>query len=203
MQSVPTVHLVDQDPDTIASFRQILQDAHLHLHVHSSAGELLESNPDRYPGCIILSLRAPGAAGLQFLEILRQRHIHTPVIMITNHADIAAAVMSMKLGASDFLLKPVEPPILLASVRAALDDDRARHQRLAHVQHLRSRLSAITSRERELLKSLADGKSSKTIAAELSISVRTVENHRAHLLAKTGAENTADLVRIALTAGVI
>jgi two-component system, LuxR family, response regulator FixJ len=151
----------------------------------------------------VLDLRLPGQSGLQLLEGLRSRHIDIPVIMISGHANVSTAVGSMKLGAVDFLEKPVQHDVLLDHVRAALAGAAARREKAGEARKIRACFAALTARERELVVALAKGKSSKMIAAEIGLSVKTVENHRSHLLEKTGAQNVAQLVTMAGVAGLL
>jgi FixJ family two-component response regulator len=141
-------------------------------------------------------------SGMELLEVLRGRHVTIPVIIVTAFGDVSAAVRSMKLGAVDFIQKPYDRDDLLAKIQRALEHDAVRRSQLDKIEAARQRLAELSEREKELLARLVAGKSSKLIAMELSISLRTVENHRSRLLAKTGAANTADLVRLSLIASL-
>lgn len=200
MQSEEKVHVVDDDPGIRDSLRMVLEAAAFRVEAFDSAEAYLAANPGETGGCIISDLRMNGMSGLELLEQLRSRGIATPVIMLTGHGDVPAAVYSMKLGANDFLEKPVQHHDLIARIRAVLTEYRNRRTRTLEAARARERLATLTARERELLRALAEGKSSKQIAAELDLSLRTVENHRAHLLAKSGAENVAELVRLCVLA---
>jgi FixJ family two-component response regulator len=120
--------------------------------------------------------------------------------VITGHGDVPTAVRSMKLGAVDFLEKPVDPRGLVEKVREALEKDSARRAVRETAREARRRMAALTHREREVLRLLAAGLSNKQAAAEMGISVKTVEHHRAHVMSKTAALNVADLVRLKMLA---
>jgi two-component system, LuxR family, response regulator FixJ len=126
---------------------------------------------------------------------------HEPVIVITAHGDIPLAVEAMRMGAINFLEKPFDDDVLLASVRSALakhDQDRARQ---AERNSIQSRLAA--NRERDVLQGLVAGRANKQIAYDLGISARTIENYRANLMIKMQAASLSDLVRMALIAGIL
>jgi FixJ family two-component response regulator len=150
----------------------------------------------------LLDLRIPGTTGEQLLRTLRQGGVPIPVIVITGHGDVPVAVRTMKLGVVDFLQKPVDSGVLIETVRKALAEDAARREQEATTQDATARIGRLTPRERELLGYLAQGKTSKEIAGSLGVSVKTVDNHRAHLLAKLEASNVAELAAIAVRAGL-
>ena len=202
MCSEPVVFLVDDDPGVRRGLSAALESAGLRVETFTSA-EAFESQltGDEF-GCLLLDLRLDGMSGIQLLKRLSDAGNTLPIIMITGHGDIPAAVESMKLGAMDFLLKPLDPQMLMDRIRTAFAETSAQRASEAQTSDARTRLSTLTPREREMLQKLIEGKSSKQIAAEENLSPRTVNNHRTHLLAKTGAENTADLVRMAMVAGI-
>jgi two-component system, LuxR family, response regulator FixJ len=121
---------------------------------------------------------------------------------ITGHGDVPVAVRTMKLGVVDFLQKPVDSAVLIETVKRALQEDVDRRGREAVTGDAAARVNRLTPRERELMGYLASGKTSKEIAKSLNVSVKTVDNHRAHLLAKLRASNVAELAAIAVRAGL-
>lgn len=202
---VACVFLVDDDPGIRDSLQMVFAAAGLLTRAFESAEQLLtHAETSSAPslsgaaGCLVLDLRLGGMSGLELLQQLRARRCEIPVVMISAHGDVAAAVTSMKLGAVDFVEKPFEPHELVSRVRLALERDTQARSQAQRRDAARSRLGTLTDRERELVGWLVTGRSSKQIAALLNISIRTVENHRSHILAKVGAENIADLVRIAM-----
>jgi len=137
------------------------------------------------------------------LRRLRELKLAVPVIVITAHGDIPLAVEAMRLGAMDFLEKPFEDEVLLASVRSALDKGDRDQKRQAERSNIEARLAALSNRERDVLKGLVAGHANKQIACDLGISPRTIETYRANLMMKTQAASLSDLVRMALIAGIL
>lgn len=201
MSADAVVFIVDDDAGVRKGLSAALESAGLRVETFESAEEFVARSRGDESGCLLLDLRLGGMSGVQLLERLGEAGSALPVIMITGHGDVPVAVQSMRLGAVDFLQKPLDPHALLARIRAAMDKAAARRSDNIKASEARTRLSSLTAREREMLQLLIDGKSSKQIAAETHLSIRTVNNHRTHLLAKTGAENTAELVRLAVLAG--
>lgn len=202
MNPSPSVYIVDDDSGMRKSLEFVMQAANLPARFFASAAEFLAAYRPEEGGCLILDLRMPEMTGMELLEHLRQKKVILPIIVVTGHADVPAAVNSMKLGVVDFLEKPVDPQTLVARVHEALRLDTEHRRQQADQAGMQQRLAGLTNRERDLLKLLVRGNSNKEIAAQLGISIKTVANHRAHLLAKTQALNTADLVRISVLAGV-
>ncbi|HEV7300003.1 MAG TPA: response regulator [Tepidisphaeraceae bacterium] len=194
----PIVHVVDDDPGMRQSTALLLQSAGLACATYASAAQFLAACRPTCPGCLILDLQLPGMCGIDLVEQLRTRGIALPILIVSGTGTIHMAVQGMKLGVLDFLEKPVDPQTLLAKVRSGLELDAQNRAADAELRELRDRFTAVTSRERELLKLLVDGLSSKQIASTLGISIKTVENHRTHLMEKTRAMNIADLVRMSM-----
>jgi FixJ family two-component response regulator len=153
-------------------------------------------SPDR-PGCIVLDLRMPQFTGLQVLEELTRRRYHPPIIIISGHGDIPAAVSAMKLGAIDFLEKPYRGSALLEAVRRALELDarnrKCREDRETLVAHFRT----LSDEERRVLALTAEGKPDKAIAVKLDLSLRTIQLRRASVMQKMQARSRAELIRLA------
>ena len=139
-------------------------------------------------------------SGLELQEEVVRRHIDLPVIIITGHGDVPLAVQAMKAGAVDFLEKPFNDDLMLASIRRALEIGSRARSRAAESKAAQDLLSALTPRERGVLDKLVQGRSNKLVAHELGISPRTVEIHRAHIMSKMEASSLSDLVRLVLAA---
>jgi FixJ family two-component response regulator len=198
MKDMPTVFVVDDDAGMRKSMRMLLESAGLPHQIFDSALAFLDNyRPDRR-GCLVLDLHMPGMSGMDLVEKLRAEKVMLPVLIVSGTGTIPMAVQGMKLGVLDFMEKPVDPQVLLGKVRAALALDAQRRSESAELTGIRQRLAALTAREKELLKLLVSGLSNKQVAAQLGISIKTVENHRAHLMEKTGAANAADLVRMSM-----
>ena len=176
--------------------QEILNSVGMVAQVHHSAEEFIRKHFTQVASCLILDLRMPGMTGLELIEWLRSRKIEMPIIVLSSHGDIPAVVQSMKLGAAEFLEKPPVPALLIEAVRRLLQSDAQRIAARAKIQEIYDDFARLTEREKELVELLANGLSSKQIAASIGISIKTVENHRSHVLAKTHAVNVASLVRM-------
>jgi two-component system, LuxR family, response regulator FixJ len=197
----PTVFVVDDDPGLRRSTAVLLDSADLAFEAFDSAAAFLEEYRADRPGCLVLDLHMPGMSGIDLVERLRGEGSHLPILVVSGTGTIPLAVRGMKLGVLDFLVKPVEPDLLVSKIQTALELDARQRTNAAALDAIRRRLAALTPRERELLRLLVSGMANKTIAGELGISIKTVENHRASLMEKTGANNAADLVRMAMLVG--
>jgi two-component system CheB/CheR fusion protein len=142
----------------------------------------------------------PGMNGLELLQRLHDLGDRLPAIMITGNADVSMAVQAMKAGASDFIEKPIGPSELLASVKRALEQSRDSSKLFAWRESAASHIAGLTPRQRQVMELVLAGRPSKIIAADLSISQRTVENHRASIMKKTGSKSLPALARLALAA---
>jgi FixJ family two-component response regulator len=192
------IHLVDDDPGVRSSLAWAFAPANLPFMAHATPEEFLSHCKPDEPGCLILDLHLERTHGLPFLRQLRANGCcKLPVIVVTGTGDVPSAVQCMKLGVVEFLEKPVDPAVLIALARDALAADATRIKAEADSAEIDRRFESLTFRERELVPLICSGLSSKQIAGKLNLSVRTVMNHRAHLLEKVRAENTADLVRLA------
>jgi len=195
-ESDAIVHIIDDDAGMRKSLSMLLAAASLTARTYHSAEEFLVHADLNPPGCIVLDLRMPGMSGIELLQRLRTEMVDIPVILISGNADVSTTVHGMKLGAVDLLQKPVEPSVLIDAVRRSIDSSRAIQRRRISNQSMRQRFEALTRREMELLKLIVTGQSNKQIALELGIAFKTVANHRANLMTKTGASNAADLARL-------
>lgn len=197
------VHVIDDDDAVRESLEFLLRSAKIDVRTYDSATSFLKTVSDSTVGCIVTDVRMPGVSGVDLLRQLRARGSTMPVIVITGHGDIQLAVEAMKIGAADFLEKPFDDEVLLASVRLALGRLEKDAQRDTERAELNNRLAALSTREREVLEGLVAGKPNKIIAFDLGISPRTVEIYRAHVMTKMNAGSLSELVRMALLAGVL
>lgn len=194
----PTVFVIDDDEAVRASLRLLLKSVGLPATAYCSAQEFLSGYDPRHPGCVVLDVRMPGMSGLELQQILNVRGATVPVIFITGHGDIPMAVEAMQHGAFDFLQKPFRDQDLLDRVQRALEKDHRTRQELKEKDHIRERLTSLTPREHEVLTLISRGKPNKVVAADLGVSQRTVEIHRARVMEKMGASSFAQLVRMVL-----
>jgi two-component system response regulator FixJ len=197
------VHIIDDDEAVREVLAFQLGSAGIDVKTYDSAAGFLKVAPTVQAGCIITDVRMPELSGIDLLRRLRELKVTAPVIVITAHGDIPLAVEAMRMGAINFLEKPFDDDVLLASVRSALekgDQDRTRQAERSSIQ---SRIAALSNRERDVLQGLVAGRANKHIAYDLGISARTIENYRANLMIKMQAASLSDLVRMALIAGML
>jgi len=197
-QPVPTVYIVDDDEGVRNSLRFLLKSVGLANCALSSAREFLDNYVTDHPGCLVLDVRMPGMSGLELQQQLNLRGAVIPVIFITGHGDVPMAVEAMQHGAFDFLQKPFRDQDLIERIQRALQRDARSRSALTQHAKIRERLASLTPREREVLALMTRGLPNKVMAAELGVSQRTVEIHRARVMEKSGAGSLAQLVRMML-----
>ena len=195
------VHVIDDDDAVRDSLEFLLRTAKIDVRTYDSAEAFLKAMPSS--GCIVTDVRMPGLSGVDLLRKLKTTGSTMPVIVVTGHGDIQLAVEAMKVGAADFLEKPFDDEVLLASVRSALNRLEKDTQSEAERVELNNRIGTLSEREREVLEGLVAGKPNKIIAFDLGISPRTVEIYRANVMTKMDAGSLSELVRMALHAGVL
>jgi two-component system response regulator FixJ len=193
------VFVVDDDPGVRDSLRALLSAADFNVRCFGSAKQFLEDE-DANHGCLIADIRMPEMNGLELQEEVIRRHMELVVIIMTGVGDVPLAVRAMKAGAIDFLEKPFDNEVLLASVRRALLAGSQARSRNARSKAARDLLALLTPRERNVLDKLVKGRSNKVTAYKLGISPRTVEIHRANIMDKMEASSLSDLVRVVLAA---
>jgi two-component system, LuxR family, response regulator FixJ len=160
----------------------------------ASAQELLESLDDGRPACLVLDVRLPGLSGLELQRALSERGSPARIVFISGHGDIPKAVRAIRLGAVDFLEKPFDDQLLLDRVSEALDASAADLRKRNERRRQEEKLSGLTEREREVLELVIAGKTSKAIALDLDISVKTVENHRHNIMTKADVTSVTQLI---------
>jgi two-component system, LuxR family, response regulator FixJ len=194
----PIVFIVDDDAAVRNSLRLLVKSVGHSAGVFVSAQEFLASYDPQQPGCLVLDVRMPGMSGLELQQQLNVRGAVIPVIFISGHGDIPMAVEAMQNGAFDFLQKPFRDQDLIDRIQRALEKDRENRAALGERARIRERLDSLTPREREVLDLVTSGKANKVMAADLGLSQRTVEIHRARVMEKMGASSVAQLVRMVL-----
>ena len=197
-EPAPTIYVVDDDEGVRNSLRFLLKSVGLGTRTLASAREFLETYRPGQPGCVVLDVRMPGMSGLELQQQLNLRGAIIPVIFVTGHGDIPMAVEAMQHGAFDFLQKPFRDQDLIDRIQRALERDARNRATLAQHDRVRERFDSLTPREREVLTLMTRGKPNKIIAADLGVSQRTVEIHRARVMEKTGAASLAQLVRMVM-----
>lgn len=174
----------------------MLKGAGYSVFSYKTAGDFLMALTAETSGCLILDIKRPGPSGLELQETLAKKGPILPAVFLTAHGDIPTTVRAMKAGAIDFLTKPVKREILLAAVRAALEQGRERRATQLELLRFRACFDSLTAREKAVFERVVSGKPNKEIAAELGSAERTVKVHRAHLMEKMQAGSLADLVQI-------
>ncbi|GIX21420.1 MAG: DNA-binding response regulator [Gammaproteobacteria bacterium] len=190
------VYVVDDDATWRNNIRATLQLAGFPVEVFPSAESFLSRYPQDSGGCLVLDLELPGMSGLALQARLNQG-VHPPqIVMLSSAGDVGQSVQAMRNGAVDFLVKPFKDVELLARVQEAVDRERHQRRRRDYVNHLSDRLGRLTPREREVLELVLEGMTNKEIAGRLGLSHRTVELHRARVMAKMKAQSLVELVKM-------
>lgn len=197
-EAAATVFVVDDDAGARNSLQFLLKSVGLSAVAFASAQEFLAGYKPHQAGCLVLDVRMPGMSGLELQQELNRRGAVIPVIFVTGHGDVPMAVEAVQHGAFDFVQKPYREQDLLDRIQRALAADRSNRAVLQQRDRIRARLASLTPREGEVLRLMTLGKPNKVMAAELGLSQRTVEIHRAHVMEKAGASSIAQLVRMVL-----
>lgn len=195
----PTIFVVDDDAGVRQSLEMLMRAIGHRAETYASGEEFLEHYSSDRPGCLILDLRMPGMSGLELQEKLIERGSVLPVIFITAHGDVPTAVDAVKGGAIDFIQKPFRDEDLIEKIEHALRQNASALERSAKLGDVAGRIEALTPRELEVMEIVVEGKTNKAIAAELGLSERTIEIHRARVMRKMKADSLPDLVKMVLS----
>ena len=198
--AAPTIFIVDDDPEIRTAMRDMVERHGYRAEVFADGESFLKACSPDQSGCLLVDARMPGLGGLDLIKRVTGMQLSLPVIMITAYGEIAMAVTAMKAGAFDFLQKPVRPDELLESIKDALNYSDRRPEQPADRRIAAAKIEFLTSRQRDILEKVLAGSPSKIIAADLQISQRTVDNHRAAIMRKVGAKSLSALIRVALAA---
>jgi len=196
----PTVFIVEYDRAARRALTALVGSMHLPVQAFASATEFLETFDSSRPGCLLLDVRTSDVGGLELLDRLGKETIHPPVIFLSADSDVPTAVQAMKAGALNLLQKPWQDQQLRDAIREALKLDAEDRKQWGRTARIHRRIAQLTPGERDVLKMLLEGKSNKTIAELLGLSVRTVEVRRAKVMRKMKAGSLAGLVRLTLLA---
>lgn len=193
----PTVFIVDDDEDLRDALSMLMRAAGLRPRTFATARDFLQRLDARDAGCLVLDIRMPGMSGLELQAELRKRRIRLPIVFLTAHGDVPLAVKAMKAGAVDFIQKPLDQHRLVVAVMNALKLDGDRDASVAPSTGPASdKLASLSKRELDVLRQLTDGKQNREIAEALSISIKTVEFHRANIREKLGVSSLPELFRL-------
>jgi len=197
---LPKIFIVDDDHLVREALRVVLEDDGRVVETYPSCEAFLEAFRSDKSACLLIDAYLPGMSGLELLRKLHDDGHRLPSIMITGNSDVPMAVEAMKAGALDFIEKPVGREELIASIERALempqDSSKLQEWRESAATHL----AGLTPRQREVMERVLAGHPSRNIAADLGISQRTVENHRASIMKRTGSKSLPELARLALVA---
>lgn len=191
------VYLVDDEPSVTEAIVWLLESVKITALAFSSANLFLKTmDHEKGPACAVIDLRMPEMSGLELQQRLNEtRHKNMPIIFLTAHGDVPAAVSAIQAGALDFLQKPFNPNTFLEKVRQAMRLAKETHERTQKIKQLNECIETLSPREYEVLEGLLAGHTSKEIARQLEISPKTVDVHRSNVLRKTGAHTSLELMR--------
>jgi two-component system, chemotaxis family, CheB/CheR fusion protein len=196
----PVIFVVDDDSHIREGIRSVLEDDGRTVEDYASCEAFLEAYHPGREACLLIDAYLPGMSGLELLQRLKDAGDRLPAIMITGNSDVPMAVHAMKAGASDFIEKPIGRDELIAAVERALEQSRDSSKLFAWRETAANHIADLTARQRQIMELVLAGHPSKNIAADLGISQRTVENHRASIMKKTGSKSLPALARLALAA---
>lgn len=189
-----TIFIIDDEINVCNALSWLFKSVQFNVETYENAQLFLEKFTNEKQGCIIMDVRLPGMSGLELLEQLKAQKIHIPVIIITGYGDIQMAVRAMKAGAVDFILKPFNDQCLLETVQKCIN----KTSNTGSIELIQERINSLSDREKQIINLILDGKLNKQIAYDLSISISTVEAHRANIMHKMQAKNLAQLIKMYL-----
>jgi len=193
-----TVYVIDDDEAVRDSIQWLLEGQYFRVRCFESAEAFLARFDPLEVACLLADIRMDGMTGLELQDRLIERDSPLPIVFITGHGDVPMAVDAMKKGAIDFIQKPFQSERIIAVVEKALEHAKitfSEHQQAATREAL---LTQLTKRQLQVLERVAAGRLNKQIADDLSLSIKTVEAHRALIMKKLGANTVADLLKIVL-----
>jgi FixJ family two-component response regulator len=191
------VYIVDDDESLRYALEGLLNSMSYQTQSFGTVAEFLEEYKIGAQGCLILDVRLPGISGLNFQAKLQDYGIQLPVILMTGHGDIPMSVRAMKAGAIDFLTKPFRDQDMLDAVATAMERIQDQQHAEKSGESLRVCFESLTSREKQVMTLVCQGKMNKQIAWELQLSEVTIKIHRGSAMRKMQAKTLADLVKMA------
>src|SRR5579863_1915893 len=196
----PIVYIIDDDQAMVESLSWVIESIGLKVETFLRVQEFLEKYNPQQHGCLLLDVRMPGMSGPELQTKLNEQGLPTlPIIFISGHGDVPLAVRVMKAGAIDFLTKPFNDQVLLESINKALRVDKTNREKQQENAQAEAKFALLSTREAQVLQGIVAGKPNKVVSAELNISLKTVEAHRASVMKKMGVRSVPELVKIVLT----
>jgi len=192
------VYVIDDAEEVRDAITLLMESVGLDVVAFHSADDFLDNYSNDFEGCILLDVRMPGMSGLELQEKLNEMKNAPPVIIITGHGDIPMAVKAVQAGAVNFVEKPFNEQEILDSVHRAFKIDCLLRGKNMMIEAINKKIDALTTREKEVLYAITSGKRNKTIAADLNISLSTVEAHRGNVMNKMEARSLSDLMRMVI-----
>lgn len=198
-----TVFVIDDDADVRESLKWLLESVGLKVRTFENALSFFEAFDHSQSGCMVMDVRMPGLSGIHAQNKLREMNIELPVIMISAHGNVDMAVTALTQGAQTFIEKPFDDQVLIDHVHDALEKDRKRFAHNRSQSLMRECYETLTKRERQVMELIVNGASNQEAADRLGINRKTVEGHRANMIAKMKVGSFAELVQVALSLGVV
>ncbi|HRP23078.1 MAG TPA: response regulator [Thauera sp.] len=192
-------HIIDDDEAIRDALQWLFKTRGVSCQTWSGGEPFLDAWRPEWRGCIVLDIRMNGMSGLECFDTLLARGCELPVIFITGHGDVPMAVAALKKGAFHFIEKPFNDHDLVDLVEKALALDADRQRAAASRETIEARLATLTTREREVMELILEGKYNKVIADNLSISMRTVEAHRSRIFEKMEVRSAVELAQLLTT----
>lgn len=193
------VYVVEDEPDFREVLRGLLRTVGLDVRAFATAEAFLDADrAEDGPSCLLLDVRMPGMSGLELFDVLKARGDAIPVLFLTGFADVPMAVRALKMGAAQFLEKPVNGQALLEMIQQAIRQDAERRDREAAAESSRRKWKRLTIKEREVLEMIRAGMPNKEIARRLALTPRAVELRRASLMRKLGVNSLPELFRLTI-----
>lgn len=195
----PTVFIVDSYPLRDLTLRELINAQDWEVKTYDSAEAFLEGFDPSHPGCLLLDVHVPKMGGLALQKQLEDQNSRLPLLFVSTQGTVSEAVQAIHAGAMDFLIKPVKPSLLIKRLQEGLAQSLRIQETQRKQEEIATRMSQLTPREQQVMEGLIEGKLSRAIASELGISTKTVEHHRAQVMAKLQTRNRAELIQLTLS----
>ncbi len=205
MTNLPSsiVYVVDDDSGMLESTQWLLESVGLTVQGYADGRQFLDAVGPDAAGCVVLDVRMPGLGGLNVQEEMQRQGLNLPIIFVSGHADVPIAVRAFKSGAFDFIEKPFNEQLLLDSVQQAMRGQHREPQVAGNVSGTQALLDSLTPRERDVFLPLAQGYTSREIAEQLNVSVKTIDLYRGRVMKRLGADRLPDVTGLAIAAGLV